>query len=232
MSELPEQLPSRFLKELPPRHLDVVTQAVLLVGDLASQLGWFLVAMGSVFFWTVAVNSEARLMWEERNIEWKSKAGFIISADSTQMVEGKQRIWKYQHSFGLDGERYLGESYSVGKKFDAHQIAYIRYDADHPGKNYLVGLRRTAFSSKSDWFLLVPLFGFLLLLLPIRGNLRIIRLLKIGDFTRGKLVDKYPTGETIKTGGSVMPEFRYNFEFEHQGTRFFATCHTHETAKV
>ena len=233
MNQLPEQIPPRYLKELPPRRLDVVTQAVLLFGDMASQIGWLLVAMGSVFFWTIAVNSEARLFLEERNIDWQSKAGFIIAADSTLTVENNgQRVWKYSHSFGLDGQRYLGESYSVGKKFDAHQTAYIRYDANNPHKNYLVGLRRHEHSSQSDWFLLVPLFGLLLLILPIRENLRIIRLLKIGDFTRGRLVDKYATGESIKTGGSVMPEFRYSFEFEHTGIKYLATCRTHETNKV
>lgn len=232
MSQLPQQIPSRYLKELPPRRLDVVTQAILLFGDMASQVGWLLVAMGSMFFWTVAVNSEARLLVEERGIDWQSKAGFVIAADSTKAVEGNKRIWKYSHSFGLDGQRYLGESYSVGKKFDAHQIVFILYDPANPHKNYITGLRRNAFSSKSDWFLVIPLFGFLLLLLPIKGNLRIIRLLKIGDFTRGKLVNKYATGETIRRGGTVMPEFRYSFEFGHQGVKYLANCRTHETDKV
>ncbi len=232
MSGLPQQVPSRYLKELPPRRLDVVTQAILLFGDMASQVGWLLVAMGSIFFWTVAVNSEARLFLEEMDVNWHSKAGFIISADTTMSLEGKERIWKYHHSFGLDGERYFGESYSVGKKFDARQTVYISYDAANPHNNYITGLRRKEFSSKADWFLLVPLFGFLLLLLPIRYNLRVIRLLKIGDFTRGKLVNKYPTGETIKKGGTVMPEFRYSFEFEYKGVKYLANCRTHQTDKV
>ncbi len=232
MSQLPQPRPPRYLKELPPRRLDAVSQAILLVGDMASQVGWLLVAMGSVFFWTVAVHSEARLLLEERGVNWQSKAGYIIAADSTRTVEGTARIWKYRHSFGLDGQIYLGESFSVGKKFDPHQIVFIRYDADNPQKNFIVGLRRHEFSSKADWFLIVPLFGFLLLLLPLRRNLRIIRLLKIGDFTRGRLTNKYATGETIRKGGSVMPEFRYSFEFEHEGTKYLANCRTHETDKV
>ena len=50
MHQLPEQVPSRYLKELPPRRLTLVTQAILFFGDMASQIGWFLVAIGSVFF--------------------------------------------------------------------------------------------------------------------------------------------------------------------------------------
>ncbi|MEO1259154.1 MAG: hypothetical protein AAFZ15_10175 [Bacteroidota bacterium] len=232
MHQLPEQVPSRYLKELPPRRLTMVTQAILFFGDMATQVGWFLVAIGSVFFWTIAIHSEARLWFEDMKLDWQSTSGFIVSADSTNTVEGAERIWKYAHSFGLDGQRYLGESYSVGKKFDARQRAYIRYDVNDPDRNYIVGLRRHEFSSKADWFLLVPLFGLLLLILPVQYNLKVIRLLKIGDFTRGKLVNKYATGETIKKGGTVMPEFVYSFEFEHQGVKYLANCVTHETSKV
>lgn len=232
MNPASEQIPSRFLKEEPPRQLDLLTQAILFFGDKASQLGWFLVALGSVFFWTVAVNSEARLLFEERNVEWASKPGIILAADSTAGFEGKQRIWRYEHSFAVEGHRFLGESFSVGKKFDALQTVHIRYDAANPANNYIIGLRRKAFSSRADWFLLVPLIGFLLLVLRVRHNLRIIRLLKIGDFTRGKLTHKYPTGETVKEGGTVMPEFRYSFAFEHNGEPYLAHCRTHETNKV
>ncbi len=232
MNQPSEQIPSRYLKELPPRRLGIITQAIMLFGDMASQVGWLLFAAGSVFFWTVAVNSEARILFEERNIDWEDKAGVILSADSTNRSENGLRIWKYKHSVAVDGQRYLGESYSVDKKFDAMQIAFIRYDIANPHINYLIGLRRNEFSSKADWFLLVPLFGILLLLLPLKRNLRYIRLLKIGDFTRGKLVNKYLTGESIKKGGTVMPEFRYSFEFEHTGIKYLANCRTHETNKV
>ena len=232
MNNLPQQIPPRYLQELPPRRLDIITQAVLVVGDAASQVGWFLLAMGSVFFWTIAVHSEARLLFEERNIDWQSIDGFIMEADSTLAVERGGRIWKYRYSFDLDKMRYFGESYSVGQKFDAEQTPYVLYDAGNPTKNYLVGLRRNEFSSKADWFLIVPVFGLLLLLLPIKYNLKVIHLLKIGDFTRGKMTNKYATGETVRKGGTVMPEFRYSFHFNHNEEDFLATCRTHETDKV
>ncbi|HFA52068.1 MAG TPA: hypothetical protein ENJ95_23880 [Bacteroidetes bacterium] len=227
-----EQIPPRYLKELPPRRLDLFTQAILLFGDMATQLGWALLAAGAVFFWTVAVNSEARLFLEERNVEWQEKAGVVLQADSTRSLEGKERIWKYVHSVSVNGKRYKGTSYSVGKKFDPGQIAYIRYDAADPANNYMAGLRRHEFSSKADWLLLLPLFGLLLILLPLRQNLRFVRLLKIGDFTRGKLVNKYPTGESVWEGGALMPEFEFSFEFEHKGIKYLANCRTHETYKV
>ncbi|HFA51167.1 MAG TPA: hypothetical protein ENJ95_19320 [Bacteroidetes bacterium] len=125
---------------------------------MTTQLGWALLAAGSVFFWTVAVISEARLLLEERNVEWQEKAGVVLRADSTRSLEGKERVWKYVHSVSVNGKRYKGTSYSVGKKFDSGQIAYICYDAAAPRTNYVTGLRRNEFSSNVDWLLLLPFF--------------------------------------------------------------------------
>ncbi|MEZ4960469.1 MAG: hypothetical protein R2830_11685 [Saprospiraceae bacterium] len=222
----------RTLRELPPRHLDWYTQAVLLFGDYLSQAGWAMLAIGSVFFWITSVNSEAKMLLQERTVHWQEKAGVILEADSTMAVQDGKRVWKYKHSFGLDGEKYLGESYSVGKKFDAGQIAYIRYDADNPTTNYLIGLRRSKYSWRVNLFLLVPALGLLLALYPIRQNLRFLRVLKIGDFTRGKLVGKTATKQSRTHGGTVLPVFKYNFEFEHNGTKYIATCRTHRTNLV
>ncbi len=223
---------TRIIRELPPRHLDWYTQAVLMCGDFLSRAGWALLALGSVFFWTTAVNSEAKMLLEERTANWQEKAGVILEADSTQSVENGQLIWKYKHSFALDGERFLGESYSVGKKFDAGQIAYIRYDAENPSTNYLIGLRRRQYSWRVNLFLLIPLLGLVFVLYPIRQNLRFLRMLKIGDFTRGKIVGKTATKQSRRQGSAVLPIFKFQFEFEHNGTKYFATCRTYRSSLV
>lgn len=222
----------RILREEPPRHLDWYTQAVLLLGDFMSQTGWALLALGSVFFWTTAVKSEAKMLLQEHTAHWQEKAGVILEADSMAGVENGKRIWKYKHSFGLDGARYPGISYSVGKKFDAGQIAYIRYDAERPSTNYIIGLRRSEYSWRVNLFLLIPLFGLLFAAYPVRQNLRFLRVLKIGDFTRGRFVSKEATRQSRKVGSTVLPVFKYNFEFEHNGAKYFATCRTHRTNLV
>ncbi len=223
----------RTLRELPPRRLDWYTQAVLLLGDFVSQTGWALLALGSVFFWTTAVNSEVTYWLQDKTVRWQDKEGVILEADSTGTMEGDQRIWRYRHSVAPgDGYRYKGTSYSVGKKFDAGQLAFIRYDAADPRNNYAVGLRRSEHTWRVNLLLLLPLFGLLLLLLPVRRNCRVLRLLKIGDFTRGKLFAKTPTGQVERVGAHVLPVFRFEFRFEHLGAVFHATCRTPHPALV
>jgi hypothetical protein len=223
----------RTLRQLPPRRLDWYTQAVLLFGGYVSQVGWALLAIGSVFFWTVAVNSEAVQWFRGSTANWQDKEGVILEADSTGTVEDGQRIWRYVHSVAPgDGYRYRGISYSVGKKFDAGQLAFIRYDADDPRYNFAVGLRRSEHRWQVNLLLLLPLLGLLLLLYPLRRNFKVLRLLKIGDFTRGRLFAKNPTGQVVRMGAKVMPVYRFQFRFEHNGTAYHATCRTHRPALV
>lgn len=225
----PEASPGQVVKELPPRHLDLFTQAVLLLGDWVSQAGWGLLLAGSVFFWTTTVNSEIG-GFGKPDIVWKKKAGVVLQADSTGTLEGGQMIWRYKHSVNVDGRRYSGESFSDGKKFDAGQIAFVQFDAADPSHNFLVGLRQKQFREAINWFLFVPLLmGLPLALWPLRANLKFIRLLKIGEFSRGAFMDKTATGRSRKLGGSVLTELRYEFRFPHEGKEYLATCRTFNT---
>lgn len=223
----------RNLREQPPRQLDWYTQAVLMLGGYVTQTGWLLLAVGSVFFWTVAMRSEAVEWFRGSTAQWQDKEGVILEADSTGTVEDGQRIWRYVHSVAPgNGYRYKGVSFSVGKKFDAGQLAYIRFDVEDPSNNFAVGLRRSEHRWQANLLLLVPAVGLLLVLFPLKSKLRMLRLLKMGDFTRGKLFGKTPTGEVLRSGAKVLPIFRFDFRFEHNGTVYHATCRTHHPALV
>lgn len=223
----------RTLRELPPRRLDWYTQAVLLLGGYVSQTGWALLAIGSVFFWHTSVNSGVKYWWRDRTVDWQSKEGVILEADSTATMQDGQRVWRYEHSFAPgDGYRYRGVSFSIGKKFDAGQLAFIQYNPDDPRDNYAIGLRRTEYPKRVNLLLLVPLLGLVLVVYSFPRKWRVLRLLKIGDFTRGKLFGKNPTGEVFRKGVKVLPVFRFDFRFEHNGGVYHATCRTQHPALV
>lgn len=223
----------RTLRELPPRRLDWYTQAVLLLGGYVSQTGWALLAIGSVFFWHTSVNSGVKYWWRDQTVDWQSKEGIILEADSTSATQGGQRVWRYLHSFAPgDGYRYRGVSFSIGKKFDAGQLAFIQYNPNDPRDNYAVGLRRTQYAKRVNLLLLVPLAGLVLVAFSFPRKWRVLRLLKIGEFTRGKLFGKNLTGEVVRNGAKVLPVYRFDFRFEHSGTVYHSTCRTHHPALV
>lgn len=233
MSEVQEKMDThRRLHELPPRKLTWFSKLILLCNDIASQSGWALIAIGSIVFWTTIIRSEVKYWFEDHSLIWEEKAGVILESDATGSTENKVPIWSYKHSFNLNREIYKGLSYSVGKKFDSGQIAFIRYDSENPLTNYIIGMRRSQFSWRVNLLLLIPLLGVILLVGPIRHNLKVLKLLEIGDFTRGKLVSKEITKHSVKKGGIDRPVFKYHFEFKHNDAIYQSACRTHRIDSV
>jgi hypothetical protein len=82
----------------------------------------------------------------------------------------------------------------------------------------------------SGWALFVsifPLVGLIFILISVKNNLKFLDLLKIGEFTRGSLCTKEPTGGYIKINNTTYPIFKYEFEFEYKNKTHKATTQTH-----
>lgn len=227
-----ETTPPRVLRELPPRRLDWYSMFVMLFGDWVTQFGWLLVAMGSISMWTPRVQSELTQWWEQRRVEWQKVPGTVVEVGELPLEEKGVNIWWHRYTFKLAGETYEGISYHRGKKFDPGQIAYIHYDPDWPWRSYIIGLRRNPRPAPLIPSLIVLVLGIVLVVAPLRRRLHQAHLLKIGEFTRGNLVSKEPTGKAIREGSRVLPEYKYLFQFEYQGTFYLASCSTHHTQQV
>lgn len=208
-------------------------QALIALGGPASQAGWILLAIGSVFLWTTALKSEIRYLFQEKFTDWQVVAGVVLQAKATGARQSGKDIWYYRHSFALDdGYRYRGNSYSVGPKFDAGQVVYIKYVPEQPEDNYIVGLRRSKHSAAVNLLLLFPLAGLLLVGLTLPRNLRNLQLVRKGVFTKGKLENKELTSNAFRTGARILPVYRYSFFFDVQQVLYYAVCHTHEGWRV
>lgn len=204
----------------------------LLFGDWPTQAGWLLLAMGSVFFWTTSVRSELAMWWEQRQVNWQKVPGVVLEVGELPKIERGERIWYHKFFFSVAGKRYEGISYQRGKKFDPGQIAYIHYDPEYPWRSYIIGQRRSPWPARINLLLLVPLLGVVLVVAPLKRRLHFTHLLKMGAFTRGTLVAKEPTGKVIREGSRLLPEFKYLFQFEHEGIVYLASCKTHHTQLV
>jgi hypothetical protein len=222
----------RTLRELPPRHIKWFTGLVLMCSDSASQAGWALLAIGSIVIWTSVVKSEIRYWFQENTLQWEEKAGVILTAEESGYVDNRIPVWRYEYSFAIAGKRYRGESYSVGKKFDFGQIAFIRYNPEQPTTNCIIGLRRSPYSWRMNLLLFIPALGLFLIIAPISYNRKAVRLLEIGDFIRGTLLSKELTKHSVRSGGILKPVFRYRFQFVHGGVIYLASCETFRSDQV
>lgn len=218
----------RHLHDLPPRQVGLFTKAVVLFSGFLQQFGWIFFVMGSLFAWVFVPASSARY-WFEAVKDWKEVPGRIVSVEPTNSAVNEELVYRYLHSFELDGQRYTGRSFSAGQDFGEGEGVTIRYDANAPGKtSYVVGSDRAVFPAFVLIVLIFPLIGLAFVVNGIRQNVKAIRLLEIGEFTRGTMCSKEATNASVSINKTTYPVFKYTFEFEAGGHTYAASCKTHQ----
>lgn len=218
---------SRHLREQPPRHIDFFTKLTVLFGGAVQQMGWFFFAIGSLFAWVFVGNSEAKFFLEKET-HWLKAPGMVLSVDGANATENGEQIYRVMATFEVDGETFIAKGYSKGRNFPEGEKVVVAYEATDPGRAHISGLRCAKFDVWVAFVLIFPLLGLCFVAFGIFKNLRSIRMLVHGTFTRGKLVSKEATGTAINN----RRVFKYEFAFEVGGREERAICQTHETEKV
>ena len=219
---MPNDPSSRHLRDLPPRHINLFTKATVLFGGFAQQFGWIFFTMGSFFCWIFIPMSDAKF-WFESKKDWQETSGKIVSVEPTNSYVNDTKVYQYFQSFEVNGERYTGKSYTVGQRFSSEQEVTVHYNANDPEKSYIKGSRRAEFPAFVLFVLLFPLIGLGFIITSFLKNIKAIKLLEIGEFTRGKLASKKATNTRV----NKQTVYKYTFEFEVGGRKQEATCKTH-----
>lgn len=218
---------SRHLRDLPPRQIDLFTKATVLFGGFLQMFGWIFFTMGSLFAWIFIPASEV-VYWFEFGKEWKEINGIVLTVEATNSAVNDQLVYRNFYSFELGGQRYTGKSFTRGQLYQGGENAPIRYNAKNPAESYMAGTSRATFPSFVLFVLIFPLVGLGFIISSILQNWKALKLLEIGDFTRGKLLDKTATNSSVKINGSTYPVFKYQFEFENGGRKYAAKCKTYQ----
>jgi hypothetical protein len=218
---------SRHLRDLPPRSIGLFTKATILFGGFLQQFGWIFFVMGSLFSWIFIPASTVRF-WFEFGKDWKETPGKIISAEPTNSAVNDVTVYRYLHSFEVNGVRFTGKSFTTGQQYQGGEEVNIRYDANNPGDSHVAGSDRAVFPAFVLFVLLFPLVGLAFIVTSVRNNWKAVKLLEIGEFTRGKMVSKEATGSEVKINNNRYPIFKYSFEFEAGGKTRTAICKTHQ----
>jgi hypothetical protein len=222
---------SRNLTDPAPRQVDIFTMATILFGGFTQQFGWVFFTLGSLFAWVFVPASEARF-WLEPKTGWLEAPAAITSFQATNASVNDQTVYWYTYSFDVNGQIYTGKSYSMGKPYEVGDEAIVKYRGNAPEVSHIQGANRAIFPSFVLFVLIFPLAGLGMIIGSLRYNLRAIRLLQIGAFTRGKMVGKEDTGSYIQINNTTYPVYKYYFEFSTGGRAFTANCKTHQSWKV
>ena len=218
---------SRRLRDLPPRRIHLFTKATILTGGFFQQFGWIFFTMGSLFSWIFIPASTVKF-WFEFGKKWQETPGKIVASEQTNSSVNDVTVYSYLHSFELNGERYTGKSFTAGQQFQDGEEATIRYDANNPGDSYVAGTDRAVFPAFVLFVLIFPIVGLAFIIYSLLSNWKAVKLLEIGEFTRGKMTSKEDTNTVVTINDKSYRVFKYHFEFDAGGKAYDATCKTHQ----
>lgn len=222
---------ARHLTDPAPRRVGLFTKFVILFGGFMQQFGWIFFTMGSAFAWIFIPLSDVRY-WFVSEKNWVETGGDIIAIESTNTSVNESPVYKIVYGFDLEGKIRAGNGYSHGQTYQVGQEVRIKYHPDAPEKSYIIGAKRAVFPAFVLFVLIFPVVGLAVLIPSLLQNLKAVRLLETGVFTRGKMAEQIATNSTITINNTVYPIYKYSFEFTAGGRTFTATCRTHQTWKV
>jgi len=204
----------------------------MLCGGCLSQIGWFLLGFGMVFFWVFAMDSEL-ITWLTFRGRIGTTQGVVTGTAATHAQENDTQVYaihywytlpggKDQKAAGpqvpseldpqamLDGNAFQGCSYSISAQPAYGARVNVEYLVSDPKTSRIQGLRCRTFGAWACFVGIFPLAG-LCMLLPghLRGR-KANRLIECGELSSATLKSKEPTNMSVND----QPVYKSIFEFK------------------
>jgi hypothetical protein len=207
-----------------PRPVSALLALAVLFGGLLQLIGWCFFGFGMIFVWAFVGNSDLVAQLLFRGATARAEAT-VTGTVETGASENHVRIHEVRYSYVHEGQPHSGVGYTdEPEAFATGRTLELEVLRAQPERSRVPGLRMKEFGAGSLFTLLFPAIGLGLALAGLPRSLRVLRLLRSGTATTGRLVDRQ------RTGGSVneRPIFRAIFEFRDQrGMTRLAEAKTH-----
>lgn len=218
----------------PPRAVPLSVQLRLLFGGFSNQFGWIFFGFGMIFVWIFGFQCDPMALIDFSG-ELETAQGTIIKQTKTNMSEGGNEhtpgtpIYLNEYKFGFENRTYEGKSYSLGRKGQQGQNVVIEFPVGRPQRSRIHNMRTAVFPIFVLFVFIFPLIGLTFVLVGMWNGRRAGKLLKIGEFTTGKLVSK----EATNTKVNDQRVYKLSFEFQTEsGETKTAIAKTHQTEKL
>jgi len=181
------------------------------------QIAIFCILFGIPF--TIGLFPKSDLFSTSFNDDDPVVEGVITSAIGTEATLGDEEIFEYKYQFILADEKfYTGKGYSTGNTMKRGDEIKILYKQNDPSKSNAVNLRSSMFGGWAVFFgVQFEVFGLIVLLFSLRKPLRQISILKIGEITDAKLLDKKATNVKI----NKLTVYALTFEFTASNNKIY-----------
>lgn len=215
------------------RGVGVLARIAVLFGGIAGQVGWGLVAFGSIFFWAFGADHSLATLVRYRG-EKKTSEGVVADVDKTNVSVGGGKhtsgtpVYRYKFRFAVPemDKEFTGTCYTTGKRYQEGEAVSVEYLVRDPEHARIAGTRMSIMGGWAALLLILPGIGLAMALGSLRTGWRRMELLANGQFARAALVGEEPTNTRIN-GRTVM---KLTMEFDESGRkhRFFARTHKPE----
>jgi len=216
------------LREGPPRRLSILTRINVLFGGFSIQFGSIFFWFGMIFVLAFVGQSEM-IHWFSADGEWVETEGLLLEINDGSGEVNNEPIYEYVFSYSAEGQSFTGKSNAAFGGEEEGSIVQVEYKEQNPLRSRIIGMTSEIFPAWIALIVLIfPAIGFGFLFFGFKENLKAIRLLKNGTFTRGKMISYEATNTSIND----RTVYAYKFEFYASNKVYVAECKTHLTEKV
>jgi hypothetical protein len=218
----------RIIREQAPRHLNLFSKLIIVFGGVTQQMGWAFGGFGLIFFWVFVMNSEARYLLAFDG-KWTDTDGIITNISSTNAEVNDRVVFAYEFTYNVKGRILKATSYGTSSgSYEVNSPVGAQYKSLNPERARIKGMSSSIFPIWVIFVCIFPLIGFIMVFSSLIYNLKALRLFIHGTFTKGTLKNKIPTNTSINN----QTVFKYEFEFDVDGTKHLAICKTHQGWKI
>lgn len=219
--------PEKTLRQPPPRYIDAYSQLVILLSGFLQQMGWGFLGFGMIFVLVFFPFTEWKFALATG--PWEVVQGEITGSEGTDLSINDQQVWKYGYKFSFDGRDFEGVSYDFYSDLPPGRAVAVRVNARNPVVSNIEGMRYGSRPLFLTFVLIFPVVGLFMIVPAVRKQAKSLDLLRHGEFTRGEVRSKDPTGTTISINNRTYPVYKYTFDFTYLGTTYQAICKAHIT---
>lgn len=216
------------LREGPPRYLSILTCINVLFGGFSIQFGSIFFWFGMVFVVAFVGQSDA-VYWFSFDGEWVETEGLLLEINDGSGSVNDEPIYEYVFSYSAKGQSFTGKSNATFNGEKEGAIVRVEYKEENPIRSRIIGMRSEAFPGWIALIVLIfPAIGSGFLYFGFKENIKALRLLRNGSFTRGKMISYEATNTSI----NEETVYAYKFEFYANNKMYVAECKTHLTERV
>ncbi len=216
----------------PPRAVSPMLTLQMLFGGVASQVGWVILAFGSIPFWVFVWNADLTT-WRFPADRCAQTTGEVLGCEKTSFSEGGSKhrsgtpIFRSSYRYTVDHRTFESASYAKGV-CAAPGPARIEYLPGQPEISRIPGMRRNVFGPDTIFLALLPLAGLLVAGIGLVRGRTSARMLAGGVPVSGKLVETKATAMRSNNRTVYQMTFEYT---AHDGVTRRTTARTNEPGR-